>query len=130
MAIISNVQLDIDINVSNADITVDYDINWDAFDRASRQGYREVLRVVGDDDGVEQELAGGLLSPILPFIPVVLRSDGAATLHRHFEKTIPSSILNEDPTPLDNDAIRVRVTLTPIMPATRTAVSDIRIISV
>jgi hypothetical protein len=127
MATISNVTLKIDVVQTTATVTIDYDITWNPFDRAANQPYREVLRVVGDDDdGQDDPLVGGTLSPSSPFFPVTVRSNGQATTHRHFVRAIPASILDEDSSDIvPSDEIKARVTLTPFGPVTATGVSNV-----
>jgi hypothetical protein len=140
MASISGFTLDIQV-VNNgpnleANITVDYDIDFSSYDQHSNQSYTEVCRLTGDDtginpaeDGVDDAIPGGQLLPnpivigpppnppiVIPGISVVA-SEGRTSLHRHLTKTLPLSALNEDQPPaLNPDEIRAQVTLTPVLP--------------
>jgi hypothetical protein len=141
MANVSNLTLAIEVvndgpNLE-AVVTADYDIVFSSFDQHSNLPYAEVCRLIGDDtgitppeDGVDDSIPGGQLFPTIIFqpaagpipipIPVLnlIASEGRASVHRHFTKTLPLSALNEDQAPVPNpDEIRAQVTLTPSMPA-------------
>ena len=49
MATISNIVLSIVRDVANAEVTIDYDINWSSFDRASNLSYLDSFRLIEDD---------------------------------------------------------------------------------
>ena len=128
MATISNVTLKIQLTQEfTAAVTVDYDITWNQFDQAANQPYREVVQLVGDDLGGDDPLpGGGIISPSSPFFPVIVRSSGAESSHRHFLRTVPASILDEDSSDLVlGDQIKARVRLTPFGPVTATGVSNV-----
>jgi hypothetical protein len=66
-----------------------------------------------------------ILPPGPPFPPIpipllsTIASDGRASVHRKFTKTLPLTALDEDKPPVPNpDEIRAQVTLTPVLPAT------------
>lgn len=109
-----------------ANITVEYDINFSAFDQASNQPYAEVCRLIGDDtgivpaeDGVDDPIPGGTLFPLIPIPPFnQVSSNGLATVHKTRTRTLPLSNLNEDTGAVPNpDELRAVVTLTPVAPA-------------
>jgi hypothetical protein len=127
MATINSFVLDISLTGTNATVTIDYDIVWNSFDRAANQPYREFVNLVGDDGGEDDPLNGGVISPTSPFLPVIVRSNGQATSHRHFVRTIPASILDEDTGIIvDIDEIKARARLTPVQPATATGISNVK----
>jgi len=120
MASISNIALSIVRSVANAEVTVDYDINWSAFDQASNLSYIDRFRLIEDDtneDGDnapvgDDSVSFGVLVAIGP-----VSSNGQAVTHRTKNVTIPFGNLNKD----DNggnldDEIRAIVTLTPQLP--------------
>jgi len=120
MASISNVTLAIVRSVANAQVTIDYDINWSLFDQASNLSYIDTFRLIEDDtneDGDNLPLGDdpvslGVLVAIGP-----VSSNGQATTHRTKNVTIAFANLNKD----DNggnldDEIRAIVTLTPQLP--------------
>ena len=120
MASVGGLLLVTTIDVANVEVKVTYDINWSTYDRASDQPYRESVRLIGDDtgivpaeDGVDDVIPGGIISPV--FFPVTVSSAGAATTHRSFVRTIPKASLNEDAVGLDE--IRAVVELTPLSPS-------------
>jgi hypothetical protein len=148
MASVSGFSLDIQV-VNNgpnleANITVDYDIDFSSYDQHSNQSYSEVCRLVGKDtvitppeDGVDDAIPGGQLLPVPvvidrpPLPPIVIpglsivQSDGRTSLHRHLTKTLPLSALNEDqPSALNPDEIRAQVVLTPNLPVAVTRESN------
>jgi hypothetical protein len=137
MAQIANLTLSpIVVNVANATVTVDYDIQYSAGDVASRQPYAEVCQLIGDDTGVGDPVTAGADDTILngllsPFFSQVA-SDGVVTVqHRHFTKTVALQALNEDQGAIPNpDEIRAKVTLTPILPATTTRESNLQTLNI
>lgn len=122
MASISNLVLDIDIDVANAEITVDYDINFSSFDVNSNVTYLETCRIVEKDlppeDGTDDAV-----TPMIPgFLPFAfVSSNGLNSLHRTRTKTIPKSQLDKD---VGTDEIRAVVTLTPQLPTAATRESN------
>jgi hypothetical protein len=118
-----------------ANITVEYFIDFSLYDQSSNQPYNEVCRMIGDDtgitppeDGVDDAVPNGRLFPIVLFppIPVPLfgqtQSNGQASVKRTRTKTLALSNLSEDATGLDE--LRAVVTLTPVLPATVTRESN------
>lgn len=123
MASISNLTLSIVKDVANADITVEYDINFSNFDVLTDLSYFDACRLIGDDtnqDGDEtttpgdDQIAGGSMTTFL-VLPA-----GQTSLHRKRTLTIAFSNLNEDTfAGADgDDEIRALVTLTPQLPTT------------
>ena len=110
---IDNIQLVITPDVANAEISVDYDVNWSNFDQLTNLAYGEKWELVGDDAGVTATIYVG------PMLVDGISSNGNSTTHRSKSATIPWSDLNEDPNNLDE--IAVVVTLTPKLPVTRVA---------
>jgi len=115
MARISNVALSVVEDVANADIEIDYDIDWDSYDQASNQLYQENWKLVGDDtgpageDGQDETLTGQGAADIVRFA-----ADGQPGTHRHLAFTIPVEALNDDTA--GEDEVRAVVTLTPVGP--------------
>ena len=112
---ISNLVLTVDKDVANANITVDWDINWSKFDQLTNLSYGEVWKIVGIDGVLNTTLFVG------PNLVNGVSSNGNLTTHRTKVATIPLSDLDEDTT-TDDDLAAV-VTLTPQLPTTRTAQS-------
>ena len=115
MARISNVELSVVRDVANADIQIDYDIDWDSYDQASNQLYQESWKLIGDDtgpageDGQDETLTGQGAADIVRFAAY-----GQPTTHRHLAFTIPVEALDDDTT--GEDEVRAVVTLTPVGP--------------
>jgi len=120
MASITNLTLSIVRSVANAQVTIDYDINWSLFDQASNLSYIDTFRLIEDDTNEDGDnlpvgddpVTLGVLIPIGP-----VSSNGQAVTHRTKNVTIPFANLNKD----DNgnnldDEIRAIVTLTPQLP--------------
>jgi len=129
MASVSNLTLAIAV-VNNgpnleANITVEYDIQFSSFDVSSNQPYAEACRLIGDDtgiapaeDGTDDSIPGGTLFPLIPLPPFnQVASNGAASIHRTRTRTLPLNNLNEDTGAVPNpDELRALVTLTPVAP--------------
>ena len=122
MATLSNVTLSIVRDVANAVMTVEYDINWSAFDRATGITYLETFRFIEDDTGQDGD---ELLTPgddaINSGLQLVtfVSANGAATTHRTKSRTIEFDLLNRDTSALPSagdDEIRAVVELTPQLP--------------
>ena len=118
-----------------ANITVEYFIDFSLYDQSSNQPYNEVCRMIGDDtgitppeDGTDDAIPNGRLFPIVLFPPLPLplsgqtQSNGQASVKRTRTKTLPLGNLGEDATGLDE--LRAVVTLTPVLPATVTRESN------
>jgi hypothetical protein len=128
MATIGPVKLNIDIQGNRATVEVAYDINFDSYDQNSNQPYVEVCRLMGDDTNVGDTPEAGA-DDVLGFVtPIFLRStasNGQPKLSRRWAKTFPTGDLDEDRGNVPNpDEFFARVTLTPVAPATATAVSN------
>lgn len=112
---IDNLQLVVQKDIANAEISVEYDVNWSSFDQLTNLGYNERWELVGDDNGVTTTIFVG------PMLVNGISSNSNTKTHRIKAATIPWSDLNEDPNGLDE--IAVVVTLTPQLPVTRVAKS-------
>ena len=140
MARVTNLTLDLEVVNDGANlvanVSAEYDIEFDSYDINSNQPYREACKLIGDDtgitpaeDGVDDAIANGQLFPQLLFpspgpfpLPIPLfntvQSDGLASIDRVHTKTISLSNLDEDQSPVPNpDEIRAQVSLTPVLPA-------------
>jgi hypothetical protein len=134
MATASNVSLSIVRDVANAHATVTYTVNWSAFDQASNLQYAESIRFIGDDTGQDGDTGPAGDDPInigLTF-SVLLSANGQGSTSRTRSFTFPFSNLNEDNVPqLGNtdDEIRAVVTLTPRLPVTINAESNVVVVA-
>jgi hypothetical protein len=115
MATLTNVTLSIVRDVANAEMTVEYDIVWNAFDRETNVQYLEALRFIGDDTGQDGDDANAGDDAINTGLSVLtlVSANGAASTHRTKLRTIEFDLLNED---VGDDEIRAVVTLTPQLP--------------
>lgn len=134
MATASNVNLTIVRDVANANATVTYTVNWSAFDRASNLQYLESVRFIGDDTDQDGDTGPAGDDPInigLTF-SVLLSANGQTTTSRTRSFTFPFANLNEDNVPLlgnTDDEIRAVVTLTPRLPVTINAESNVVVVA-
>ena len=116
MATLSNVTLSIVRDVANADLTVEYDVTWSAYDQLTNLPYSETWRLIGDDtgqDGDDSAHPGDDAVNIGLVTIGTLSSNGRATTHRTKTRTIEFADLDEDS---GDDEIRAIVTLTPMLP--------------
>jgi len=121
MASISNVVLRIFEGVpvaGQALVQVSYTLTATLHDAPHQQAYRELVQLVGDDqgrgeDGQSELIAGGTI-----FDGNVTFTTSSVAFTQSHERTIPVAILDEDPGPfIRTDEIRARVTLIPLAPA-------------
>jgi hypothetical protein len=138
MASITNVKLKIvgSPTPGTSTVTVTYDVDFNGFDKAADQPYRERITLVGIDnpsqgeDGTNDALTAMLThSPNFPW-PYVARASQivppATTLSRSYTRGIANSTLNEDKAGVPNpDEIQAVVKLTPQSPAPVSASSDV-----
>jgi hypothetical protein len=84
MATISNATLTILKDVANAEITYEYDINWDNFDQSTNLQYDEFWKLTGDDTGQDGDNLPVGDDPIgLGLMPLIrVSSNGQAVTHR------------------------------------------------
>jgi hypothetical protein len=117
---IDNIKLTITKDIANADISLEYDLNWSGFDQLTNLSYNEKWELVGDDAGTTTTIFVG------PMLVNGVSSNGNATTHRTKGATIPWSDLDEDPNNLDE--IAAVVTLTPLLPLTKVAKSALVVV--
>jgi hypothetical protein len=118
---VDDVTLILEKDVANANFTIEYTINWSAFDRATNLAYTEVVKLVGNDPNRQQDLFTA------PIFANGVSSNGNATTDRVHPAsgsfTIPWAILDEDPGVDAVDEIVAVVTLTPRLPVAVTGQS-------
>jgi hypothetical protein len=134
MASVRNLTLSIVKDVANADVTVEYDIEFSSFDQNTNLQWLDACSLIGDDtnqDGDEivipgdDKITGGSL-------PTFLISAGTQTsLHRKRTLTLPFGNLNEDnfPGADGDDEIRAVVTLTPQLPTATSQESPVSLVN-
>jgi hypothetical protein len=116
MATIGPVTLTITRDGANAVVGVSYTITGSSRDVATLQPYREICRLVGDDDtagdGPDDAIPGGTLKNVT----TVFAETAAVPIS--FQRILSASALNEDihfnPAIAQMDEIRAVVSLTPI----------------
>jgi hypothetical protein len=118
MPTISNLTLSLVKDVANMDITFEYDIEWDPFDKLTDIDYEESWKLIGDDtnqDGDNLPVGDDPIS--LGLMPIVrVSSNGNAVTHRTKTRTIAFSNFDEDTGVNEDDEIRAVVTLRPLLP--------------
>jgi len=114
---IDNLTLVIVKDIANAEISVEWDVNWSNSDQLTNLVYGEKWELVGDDNGVLNTIFTG------PILVGGISSNGNATTHRSKSATIPWADLDEDPNNLDE--IAAVVTLTPRVPVVQVAKSAV-----
>jgi hypothetical protein len=127
MASIGSVDLKVFPNVpatGSALVQVEYTIEATLDDVPSGRGYRELVQLVKQDreigrHGGEVLVAGGTLSD-----GDVVFTGSAVAYVRGPEMTLPLAALEGGISPLQTDAIRARVTLTPLPPTAPTRESN------
>ncbi len=121
MATIGPIKLKINVSGAEATVDVTYDLTFDAKDKESKQAYKEMCRLIGDDTGVgDPPAAGG--DDTLGFLTPPFFADTTAPksgkVSRHWTKKIRKGDLDEDRGAFsDSDELRATVTLTPVAPA-------------
>jgi hypothetical protein len=116
-------------------VKVEYEITFNAFDKAADQPYRESVKLIGDDTNVPvhpgnpgDPAAAAPDDAIATIVPTLFNQSivrasmivaPQTTLKRTHTRTYSNSVLNEDQAPVPNpDEIRAVVTLTPQPPLT------------
>jgi hypothetical protein len=109
---IENLELTIQRDTANANITVDCDVNWSSFDQLTNLAYTERWELVGVDPQSQATLYVG------PALVGGISANGNQTTHRSHQDTIAFADLDEDPP--GTDEIAVGVTLTLLLPTPKT----------
>ncbi len=117
---ISDLKLEIDKDTANANVKVDFKINWSEFDKLTNLPYDEKWELVGDDNGVSTTIFVG------PSLVSGVSSNGNATTQRTKTATIAWADLNEDPSNLDE--IAALVTMTPKLPVAKSTKSALVVV--
>jgi len=129
MATISNIVLSIVRDVANAEVTIDYDINWSSFDRASNLSYLDSFRLIEADtnqDGDNLPVGDDPVSLTGLVFLLPISANGATVTHRTKTTTLPFANLNKDSNGgNDDDEIRAVVTLTPQLPVATSRESNV-----
>jgi hypothetical protein len=118
---ISNLTLTLTKDIANAEVEVNYRINWSAFDQLTNLSWTEAWSLVGLDGAVKTTLYTG------PILLSGVSSNGNSFTDRTKVATIPWADLDEDLNA--DDEIAAVVTLTPKLPTTKTAQSATVVVS-
>jgi hypothetical protein len=117
MASISNVRLEIFENREPALVRVSYRVQATHHDGPHEQAYREVVELIGVDEGVGEDGQNEVISVISDGVVVFTTSQAA--FQRGPEKQVPRSLLDEDGGIIARrDELRARVSLVPLPPRT------------
>jgi hypothetical protein len=113
----------------NADVELDYTVDYDEFDVQSNVGYHETYKLIGDDTNQDGDdgAPGDSQVGVSFFFVNPQRSNGRSSVQRTQTWTLPWATLNEDsalPFPANDDEIRAVVTLEPELPVTTTRESS------
>jgi hypothetical protein len=125
MAAVNTPNLVVTPKQDNREVNVTYEIDFDFFDNATNLRYKHVVELIGDDTNVPGDPASSAPDEVL----ATLRSDvvrageapdvngnGLPRLPVHLTQEFGKSTLNEDIGNPNPDEIRVKVTLTPLLP--------------
>lgn len=110
-------------------VTVEYEVTFSTFDKASDQPYRESVVLIGDDTPLPNTTLATIVPGFPPFFSVIRASDvvpPATTLRQTHPKTFSNLVLDEDN---GTDEIRAVVTLTPV-PAAVAGPTESNLVSV
>ena len=129
MASISNVLLRIFEGVpvaGQALVQVSYTLTATLHDAPHQQAYRELVQLVGDDQGSGEDGQSELIANGTIFDGTVVFTTSTVAFTQTRERTVPIAILDEDPGVFPRpDEIRARVTLTPLAAASPTRDSNL-----
>jgi hypothetical protein len=133
MASVSNIVLSVVRDVANAEVTIDYDINWSNFDQLTNLPYLDTFRLIEDDtdqDGDNLPLGDDPISLTRFVFLIPISSNGAAVTHRTKTTTLPFANLNKDSNGgNDDDEIRAVITLTPQLPVAVSRESNVVVVA-
>ena len=110
-------------DTANADVELDYTVNYDEFDVQSNIGYHETYKLIGDDTNQDGDdgAPGDSQVGVSFFFVSPQRANNRPSVQRTQTWTLPWATLNED-TALgalaNDDEIRAVVTLEPELPVT------------
>ena len=118
---ISNLTLTLTRDIANAEVDINYRINWSTFDQLTNLAWTETWSLVGLDGAVKTTFYTG------PILASGLSSNGNSFTDRTMSATIPWADLDEDVNATDE--IAAVVTLTPRLPTPKTATSATVVVS-
>jgi len=117
MASIGNVRLEIFESQGSALVRVSYKLNATLLDTQSEQSYRELVQLIGVDEGPGEDGQSDVIAGGTIWDGPIKFTSGQVSFQQIHEKTLPLSVLDEDPSPFPKrDELRARVTLTPLPP--------------
>jgi hypothetical protein len=119
-------------DVANALFELDYDVEFDDFDRATEIGYTESWYLIGDDTGQDQDdgAPGDHQLGATRFFSSPQTAQGRTSVSRSHAWPYSWATLNEDggAAGLNDDEIRAVVKLVPILPTTSVTESSVRVV--
>jgi hypothetical protein len=125
MAAVSTPNLVVVEKLDNREVNVTYQIDFDFFDNATNLRYKHVVELIGDDTNVAGDPASSAPDDVLAKLKdeVVRAANAPATngnglprLPVTLKQEVAKSTLNEDVGNPNPDEIRVKITLTPLLP--------------
>lgn len=134
MAAVTNIEVSIDKDVANANISYEIDVEFDQFDQDANVPYELTWRLYGDDTGQDGDdgVVGDDPLSVVWRTGRFLRSNGRPSIHRSWSGTVPYGSLDEDkklfPPHRNDDEVRMKFTLTPQLPAAQTFESQAHVL--
>jgi hypothetical protein len=125
MAAASTPNLVVTKDLDNRKVNATYDIDFDFFDNATNLRYKHVVELIGDDTNVAGDAPSSAPDDVLATLrsEVVrageapdLNDNGLPRLRVNLAEVVAKSTLNEDIGNPNPDEIRIKVTLTPLLP--------------
>lgn len=117
MASVSNVRLEIFEQQGSALVRASFTVQATLHDAPHQQSYRELVQLVGVDEGIGEDGTNELLANGTISDDVISFSTSAVAIVRIRERTVPIAVLDEDPGIIPRrDELRARVTLIPLPP--------------
>ena len=135
MAAISTPNLVVTKDLDNRELNVTYDIDFDVFDNATNLRYQHVVELIGDDTNVAGDPASSAPDDVLATLKSeIVRAGNAPEVNGNGLPRLPvdltqdfaKSTLNEDIGNPNPDEIRIKVTLTPLLPKQTVRESNLR----
>jgi hypothetical protein len=123
----------------NRDVDVEYKIDFDFFDNATNLRYRHLAQLIGDDTNVTGDPASSAPDEVLATLrDEVVRATDADEVNGNnlprlgveIKQVVGKSLLNEDIGNPNPDEIRVKVTLTPLLPTPIVRESNLHVESI
>ena len=125
MAAASTPNLVVTKELDNRKVDATYDIDFDFFDNATNLRYKHVVELIGDDTNVAGDPPSSAPDDVLATLrsevvrageAPAMNDNGLPRLRVNLTEVFAKSTLNEDIGNPNPDEIRIKVTLTPLLP--------------